>query len=418
LDDYSGSMRPCPEGVYDLGKVDDLGYDPGSSDGFGQYVIPLLPRANIQRSELLAHADRNRSTSPGCFDIEDTFVLTSEGWVSAHDVTQEMSVAQLSDNFKVIFGQPKRVVREEYDGEMVLLSSNKIEMLVTPNHRICKTSTKAIKPWSEEAPRVSYVSAQDLYDSNKSVRIPLSGIFMDSDETFILPDWKAKLLIERLEELFKEGGLNYKKKQLSDGSYVLKVDELPFKKEIAPEIALHIPLKTRVLMLKELIHWDGTKSSSKSSEKYCVNLCTKNKSQADFYEMLAITSGFGCARSMVYDSRNESWSPLHRLNIVEGRISTGLERPEYDGSLEVSLQPFSGTVFCLETETTNFFVRHRGRVFVSGNSAGCCCPFNPENMLKIVGWMRQQSAPKYLIVDHGLGFLKQEGVDVPALGKA
>jgi hypothetical protein len=65
LDDYSGSMRPCPEGVYDLGAVDDLGYDPGSSDGFGQYVIPLLPRANIQRSQLLIHADRNRSTSPG-----------------------------------------------------------------------------------------------------------------------------------------------------------------------------------------------------------------------------------------------------------------------------------------------------------------------------------------------------------------
>jgi hypothetical protein len=65
LDDYSGSMRPCPEGVYDLGAVDDIGYDPGSSDGFGQWVIPLNPRAAIKRSALQIHSDRNRATSPG-----------------------------------------------------------------------------------------------------------------------------------------------------------------------------------------------------------------------------------------------------------------------------------------------------------------------------------------------------------------
>ena len=85
LDDYSGSMRPCPEGIYDLGAIDDLGYDPGDHDGFGRYVIPLNPRAKIQRSQLLAHADRNRSTSPGSagcttpYSPEKMMVLV--GWV-------------------------------------------------------------------------------------------------------------------------------------------------------------------------------------------------------------------------------------------------------------------------------------------------------------------------------------------------
>lgn len=65
LDDYSGSMRPCPEGVYDIGPVDDLGYDPGSSDGYGQWVVPLEPRSPIQRSLIRLHSDRNRYTSPG-----------------------------------------------------------------------------------------------------------------------------------------------------------------------------------------------------------------------------------------------------------------------------------------------------------------------------------------------------------------
>jgi GH24 family phage-related lysozyme (muramidase) len=64
-EDTSGSMRPLPEGIYDIGVVDDLGYDPGASDGFGQWVYPLEPRAKIKRSLLRVHSDRNRSTSAG-----------------------------------------------------------------------------------------------------------------------------------------------------------------------------------------------------------------------------------------------------------------------------------------------------------------------------------------------------------------
>jgi lysozyme len=65
-DDYSGSMRPAPEGVWDIGKIDDLGYDPGSSDGFGRYFVPIVQRnAPNNRSAFGLHEDRNRVTSPG-----------------------------------------------------------------------------------------------------------------------------------------------------------------------------------------------------------------------------------------------------------------------------------------------------------------------------------------------------------------
>lgn len=64
--DYSGSMRPAPEGIYDIGAIDDLGHDPGSSDGFGRYFVPIVQRsAPNNRSAFGLHEDRNRSTSPG-----------------------------------------------------------------------------------------------------------------------------------------------------------------------------------------------------------------------------------------------------------------------------------------------------------------------------------------------------------------
>jgi hypothetical protein len=87
LDDWSGSMRPLPEGIYDIGALDDIGYDPGASDGFGQWVYPLNPRAAIKRSALLVHADRNRQTSPGsagcCCPYTPEEMLKFVTWMSS-----------------------------------------------------------------------------------------------------------------------------------------------------------------------------------------------------------------------------------------------------------------------------------------------------------------------------------------------
>lgn len=64
--DYSGSMRPAPEGVWDIGTIDDLGYDPGPNDGFGRYWVPIEQRnAPNSRGAFGFHQDRNRATSPG-----------------------------------------------------------------------------------------------------------------------------------------------------------------------------------------------------------------------------------------------------------------------------------------------------------------------------------------------------------------
>jgi hypothetical protein len=80
-------MRPLPEGIYDIGPLDDLGYDPGSQDGFGQWVYPLNPRFTMGRSALLVHCDRNRTTSPGSagcacpYTVDE--MLRFVGWMSA-----------------------------------------------------------------------------------------------------------------------------------------------------------------------------------------------------------------------------------------------------------------------------------------------------------------------------------------------
>jgi hypothetical protein len=59
-------MRPAPEGVWDIGAIDDLGYDPGPSDGFGRYFVPIVQRsAPNNRGDFGMHQDWNRAMSPG-----------------------------------------------------------------------------------------------------------------------------------------------------------------------------------------------------------------------------------------------------------------------------------------------------------------------------------------------------------------
>ncbi len=87
-DDYSGSMRPAPEGVYDFGAISDLGYDPGSGDGFGRYFIPIVQRsAPNNRGEFGMHQDRNRATSPGSAGCVSPYnandMLRIVGWFDA-----------------------------------------------------------------------------------------------------------------------------------------------------------------------------------------------------------------------------------------------------------------------------------------------------------------------------------------------
>jgi hypothetical protein len=87
LDDYSGSMQPCSEGLYDIGRIDDLGYDPDDHDGYGRYVIFIEPRASIPRGEFRIHVDWNRAIckgSAGClcpYNYAD--ILKILGWLKA-----------------------------------------------------------------------------------------------------------------------------------------------------------------------------------------------------------------------------------------------------------------------------------------------------------------------------------------------
>jgi site-specific DNA-methyltransferase (adenine-specific) len=72
----------------------------------------------------------------GCYDNE-TEVLTKRGWIKFIDAKQDDLFASLNlESHKVEWQRPKELVRKQHDGEMIRYKTNRIDLLVTPNHNM------------------------------------------------------------------------------------------------------------------------------------------------------------------------------------------------------------------------------------------------------------------------------------------
>lgn len=70
-----------------------------------------------------------------CYDSE-TEILTRDGWRKFIDLHGDEEVATRSPAGEFQWQQPVHYVHQPYDGEMIRFKSNRVDLLVTPNHRM------------------------------------------------------------------------------------------------------------------------------------------------------------------------------------------------------------------------------------------------------------------------------------------
>jgi len=79
---------------------------------------------------------RKRNDWLDCFDPE-TDLLTYNGWKSVKDVNEKDSIATINLNSDQIeYQNPVRLVRRYHAGQMVRIKGMRIDILITPNHRM------------------------------------------------------------------------------------------------------------------------------------------------------------------------------------------------------------------------------------------------------------------------------------------
>ena len=70
-----------------------------------------------------------------CFS-EDTEILTDDGWKLFKDLTKDDKILTLGENDYIKYHKPTEIIKERYEGELIEFKNSKIDLLVTPNHKM------------------------------------------------------------------------------------------------------------------------------------------------------------------------------------------------------------------------------------------------------------------------------------------
>jgi len=72
----------------------------------------------------------------GCFS-DDTEILTKKGWKLFKDLSKEDEIVTLNENgFIIEYQKLTEIIKEKYIGELIKFNNTKIDLLVTPNHKM------------------------------------------------------------------------------------------------------------------------------------------------------------------------------------------------------------------------------------------------------------------------------------------
>lgn len=129
-----------------------------------------------------------------CYD-EDTEVLTNEGWKYWNEICGDEEFATLNLETDIIeYQRSSHVVREEYYGRMYKLKSKRVDLLVTPEHRLVhqkytglRNKKDSLRPWVVDTP---------LNLIGKRVKYKRDGKWVGLDHEIInIPDYVSKQTI-------------------------------------------------------------------------------------------------------------------------------------------------------------------------------------------------------------------------------
>jgi len=196
-------------------------------------------------------------TGLSCYD-EKTEVLTNNGWEKFSQIQNNDKICTLNlNNNEVGFQKPLGKFVYDYKGKMYRLRTKRIDLLVTPNHKLLVTGCDFRRP-----PRFFLKKAKFLF--NKSKRFKKDGIWKGKNvKHFILPAVKMKWGCE-----YYSGGFRIK----------------PAKK-----IPIKPWLKFFGFWLAE--GWASQWTDKKGNSSYEIRLCNRNN--ALLFEMKKILESFG-----------------------------------------------------------------------------------------------------------------------------
>jgi DNA-directed RNA polymerase beta subunit len=154
--DNSISMKSNDDGYI------DMNYTGINSDGYKFCKIRIRKNRKPEIGDKLA-----------CYS-DDHEYLTTDGWINVSELTLNHKIASMVNN-ELIYQNPVKIHKFDYEGEMYYVNSSNIDIMVTPNHRML---------YRTENSTFQTKRADELYNTN---------YYMKKDVDEWIPDYSGDI---------------------------------------------------------------------------------------------------------------------------------------------------------------------------------------------------------------------------------
>nr|WP_158228724.1 NAD-dependent epimerase/dehydratase family protein [Halorubrum sp. C191] len=361
-----------------------------------------------------------------CYD-DETEILTSEGWTSFPELTSDHTVIAMSEESgETYWTEPSDVQSYQYEGEMVTVSNRRLDLKVTPNHRMLVGTSWAGDGIQTFEDRRDIIRAEDLgeevstpcffsgfpdWEGNdqSSFTIPeceqsinqFEGQIIKIEEKEIPTDawlrffgwWLAEGSVgkaeqannvriyqteaQKLTRLFTDIGFDESKIrhfrdanqeyiEISDQQLATYLREFADERRI-PEWARNLPRERLQVLLDSLIEGDGT-DAGRGWRYY-----TSSEQLADDVQEIALKLGYGATLGQIDRSEKPGiqTKPEYRIGI---QPSWCLQTNQHGDAFD--REHYDGTVYCCTVDGGLVLVRRGGNPVWCGNSKS----FDAANM--------------------------------------
>lgn len=313
-----------------------------------------------------------------CYDDQTEVLTAKRGWRLFRDLLPDDQVATLSDGDKVVYQTPTQHFDYPYDGNLLYLNNQEVDLAMTPNHR-CWTRFKN-GSWQIK-------TAADLYGKHdwkfKKTGVWEGGHTTHSTAYFeFLGFWFAKgyaesnsatrtyrvVLTQKKDCAYAESVIgavfpDYKRDARQNGGYNYTI----YDKKLATEFASYGKALTKSLplwvknapgdhlraFLRGYIRGDGHQKSGTHDQ---TQMWTSSPALASDLQEIAFKAGFSCNQS------------VRRGNQHDLCIRTPLRHEPSTEPRHWSTRPYQGRVFCVEVPNGVIYVRRGGKGVWCGNT--------------------------------------------------
>lgn len=309
--------------------------------------------------------------------LPSTNILTKDGIKSFNEVKVGDKVFALNHMGELILTDIKKKLLFDYDGDILYFNHRNLSFACTPEHKLYVRHDPS-REWK-------YINAIELKQRNHCYQIATKGNW--NHKNYQITDLKLKALAWYITE-------GYPMKHKCKFFNRIKITQLK-----SLENRLRILNIFKLLGFNPYLTKRGIEIYSKKLGEFFVNMCGKgslNKHLPNFISLLSKSQNKTLLQELIlgdgYESKSSKRYFTSSKDLRDQVIISGLKcgysvyyRGDYRGknvnyiisfrsnektfsSKNIERKRYKGKVWCLQTETGNFFIDHNGFIILSGNS--------------------------------------------------